>query len=164
MLDPLFMAAAGSKLYRFLRFNWGAGSDWGQNFGLAGINIFVAGVQYPPVMTGPSSPSPWVASSATAFGNQAESWLCFDRINTEYVAVGNGAGWVQLDCGPGFGISPDRVEFLVRQSLEGPPSPLALLGSMDASTWDTLATFHYGPWTSAWRSFDTGLLPGFGTP
>jgi hypothetical protein len=116
-------------------------------------------------MTSNTAPGPYVASSLTYYSdgndgvtNAMRPYRAFDGDSTDYVASGNGAGWLQLDCGAGFGISPDRVDLRGRGNGEAPASPIILYGSNDGANFIPLATFTFPNWTpGVTKSFSTGL-------
>jgi hypothetical protein len=159
--DPLFMAAGDAPIYRHLRLSWGNSSGWGANVGFRNVRFYVGDVPYPPPLTANTSPFPYTVSASNAYPDPGyEPWRAFDgSVSTDFAQAGNGAGWLQLDFGEGFGISPSRVDLHYRNSGEGPASPITLLGSNDGTNFVTLATFTFSSWDSNNKTFYTGLAP-----
>lgn len=164
--DPLFMAAGEVPIYRYLRLGWGNSSGWGANVGFSDVRFYVGAVQYPPAMTGTTSPFPYTASSSNTYPDPGyEQWRAFDgNLGSDFAQAGNGPGWLQLDFGEGFGISPTSVSLTPRKTGEGPASPITLLGSTDGTNFVTLATFTFSNWNNdpfsgTTKSFSTGLSP-----
>ena len=161
--DPLMMGAVDVQTYRYLRLVWPDSAGWAGDVGLANVLFYVNSATYPPIMTSNTAPAPYAASAASyyeEFWGTYPPFCAFAGGTNEYVARGNGAGYLQLDFGAGRGISPDRVDLRPRANGSGPASPLTLYGATDGGPLVSVASFVFESWTAGvTKSFATGL-PG----
>lgn len=156
--DVLLSGAADVPIYRYLRLSWPAGG--GANLGFADIRFYANGLSYPPLMFANNAPWPYVASASSVEGNQSyyQPYCAFDGdLAGDFTQAGSGPGWIELDCGAGYGISPDTVTLRPRSRLEVPAGPITLSGSNDGAIYETLCVITNPVWTSGvTNSYSTG--------
>lgn len=108
----MMMAAAGAggaEAFRYFRLNCSDNNGNGSFTQVGELQIMVGATAYPTVdMTGPSAPSPLVASANE--DSNGVAWGAFNTVTTApWIAIGVG-GWLKIDLGSGNEIVATSVK------------------------------------------------------